>query len=385
MSAPLAIWQRGYADRTLIKRAAAVDPQNVADIARLRRDVDPDTIGIALELVGARHKLEIKFGEAAQAMASDIAGAEQASSLCVARHKAQRFAERAPDQPVLDLCCGIGGDALGLQSLGLGVQAVDLDPVRAWMAKVNTGPGVTTRVADARDIDTAGRYIHIDPARRSASGRRHFGLENYRPGPDVLGQLIEQADAAAIKLGPGIDLDTLPWPGEVEFISDRGRLVQAVLWTGPFAKQPRCATLIGDDKLAYSLSGSPAPLALGPRLGYIHTVDPAIERAGLLGNLAADLGVHAPHPALGLLTADQPIDSPWLTGFEVLASMPWRSAKVRRWLADHDAGIVEVKTRGKAVDPDSVARALRGKAANSYTVFVHRWDTQKIAMISKRV
>ena len=385
MPPPLATWQRIYADPALLERAAAIDPHNAADLARLRQDYDADTCAVAFELVAARRKLEVKLPALAQRMVADIPGAEQASSLHVASHKARRFAALSRERPVLDLCCGIGGDAIGLQAQALHVEAVDLDPLRVWMAETNTGPLVTGQQADVADLDVTGRFIHLDPARRSDAGRRLFKLDDYQPGPVTIGRLIDQSDAAAIKLGPGIDLDALPWPGEIEFISERGKLVQAVLWTGELAQTQRTATLLGEAAPALTLAGSPAPLPLGPRRRYIHTVDPAVERAGLLGNLAGDLGVHAPHPALGLLTADEPIDSPWLTGFEVLEELPWRPAKVKGWLARNDGGIIEVKTRGKAVDPDPVARDLRGKGATPYTVFIHRWDTKKIALITKRL
>ena len=103
-----------------------------------------------------------------------------------------------------------------------------------------------------------------------------------------------------------------------------------------------------------------------------------------MGRLSDQLAAPAIHPKLGLLSADEPIDSPWLTAFELQAHMPWREKRVRQWLRAHDAGLVEVKTRGRAVDPDPLQKRLRGRGNTSFTVFVLRWDRQRIAMIARR-
>ncbi len=93
------------------------------------------------------------------------------------------------------------------------------------------------------------------------------------------------------------------------------------------------------------------------------------------------------HPQLGLLTSDRPeaCDSPWLTPFELAVQMPWRAKKVRRWLAGQDAGVVEVKTRGGAVDPEKARRELRGKGQTPFTVFVLRRGRKLVAYVTRRV
>ena len=220
-------------------------PGDVNAVARLRRAYDADTVAVALDLVRARVKAAVKFPDHAATLLADPAGVEQATSQTVAAYKAQRFA-RVADRPVVDLGCGIGGDTLALAAAGLNVTAVDLNPVRAGMAARNAG--VPAVVADAGDWDSSGELsgdssgdrpaaaLHLDPARRTAAGRTHR-LADTRPPPDVVAALIRRHAAAgvAVKLSPAVDLaelaDALP-PGEVEFISEAGRLVQAVLWTG---------------------------------------------------------------------------------------------------------------------------------------------------------
>jgi hypothetical protein len=243
-----------------------------------------------------------------------------------------------------------------------------------------TGRNCPAAVADVTAANLAGRPFHLDPDRRTGK-RRLLRFEGYQPGPAFIEHAIRQGVHGAIKLSPAVPLDALP-PGEVEIINRAGTLTQAVLWTGRLAGEPpRTATRLPD---GISLSGHPRPIPVAELGRYLLTVDPAVERAGLVGLLCEQLNLAALHPKLGLLTADQTVTSPWLTAFEHLESMPWRPKRVRQWLAAHDAGIVEVKTRGKAVDPEAAQKQLRGPGNTPYTVFVLRFDRKRTAFITRR-
>ena len=135
----------------------------------------------------------------------------------------------------------------------------------------------------------------------------------------------------------------------------------------------------------HTLDGEPGRAPLGPMRRYLYAVHPAVERAELMHLLAEEHTAPLIHRKLGLLTRDTPTTSPWLTGFELLAELPWRPKKVKQWLSQRDAGIVEIKTRGKAVDPDAVAKQLRGKGKTPYTVFVLRFDVRVVALVCRRV
>lgn len=353
-------------------------------MARLRRAHDADTVAVALDLVRARAKAAVKFPDHADNILADPAGVEQASSLRVARHKAQRFAAD-PSRPVMDLGCGVGGDTLGLVAAGCRVIAADLDPVRAGMAAHNAG--VSAVVADAGAPQPLGPALHLDPARRTAAGRTHR-LADTLPPPDVVAALIRRHAAAgvAVKLSPAVDLAELAAalpPGELEFISENGRLVQAVLWTGGLTEPggpKRRATRL-DGSATHTLAGEPGEPAWSEPRRLLFTVDPAAERARLMHHL----DLPAIHPQLGLLTADTDPGSPWLTGFELIEQLPWREKRVAAALAARGAGVVEVKTRGGAVDPDRAQARLRGPGETPFTVFVLRWDRQVVALITRRL
>lgn len=386
MSREIELWRAVADDALLIERAAAVNPGDVTAITKLRRDYSPDFVAVALSLAAARVKAVSKFGALGERLIADVSGVEQASSAEVAAYKAERIARQLGDQAVVaDLCCGIGGDSMALSSAGLSVIAVDQDPLRVWMASRNSTQRTHGVCGDVAKLALAGLPIHLDPARRNEqSGKRSWKLADYQPGPEVIGALIERSPSAAIKLSPGIDLEELPWPGEVEFISDRGRLVQAMLWCGGFAEHKRQATLI-NGTARHHLHGSPTMPGYAPAQRYLYTFDAAVERADLIGQLSAQLDAPVVHPRLGLLTSQRVIDSPWVVGFELIERLPWRPKRVKQWLSANDGGLIEVKTRGKACDPDTEQRQLRGSGATPYTVFVLRFDTKVQALITRRI
>ncbi|MEO0588296.1 MAG: hypothetical protein AAF078_11735, partial [Planctomycetota bacterium] len=52
----------------------------------------------------------------------------------------------------------------------------------------------------------------------------------------------------------------------------------------------------------------------------------------------------------------------FLTAFEVLDHQPYNLKRLKRTLAAHHAGLVEVKTRDQVVNPDTLQPQLRGPA-----------------------
>lgn len=371
--APLGAWQWLATDegRALRDAAASIGATTPAAVMALRKLGNADAVRAALELAHAQQRAVAKFPDAA-GLWCDGHGVEQASSARVAAWKAQRFAGR----PTTDLCSGIGGDLMAIARVAP-AEGLDLDPVRAWMAARNAG--VPVHVGDVRDAVLVERLVHIDPARRDERGTRHHGLDGYEPGLDVLQRLWSESPGGGAKLGPGIDLpiEGAPAGSELEFISEDRTLVQAVLWWGACARHPgaRSATALrgSDVRTMHGMPGA-MPFRDGPYGVCIAVPDPALERSGLAGASAAQLGLAEAAVGLGIAHGPHPNhdEAWWWRWYRVEAEIPWRTDAALAWLRDHDAGEVTVKTRGKAVDPDALARAWRGRGARAWTVFMLR-------------
>lgn len=379
----VSVWERLAAaaeDADGVVAAAAHVQGDAADIVRLRKRFDADLVSAAMELALARRKAVGRL-DGAENLWCDAQGVEQASGTLVARWKARRMAEAlGPRGAILDCCAGIGGDAIELSRAGLSVTAVDLDARRAWMAARNAG--CRSEIADVESINPAGLAIHCDPARRDErSGSRSWNLDEHRPGRAWIERVLRDARAGAVKFSPGVDRRAFgDLAIEWEFIEERGALVQAVAWSGAFARAPRStrATVL-DGAAEHALAGIPDD-ARGDRLGiapaatpgaWLCEPTPALERAQLLTEASDGVGAELAR-GLGLVVAPRPLAVPWFESFEIVESASARTHAVAALIARHGLRARSVRVRGQSVDADAWTRALGCTPSGDAVVFAYR-------------
>jgi hypothetical protein len=362
----------------------------------LRRDHTPDNAGAALTLARLRQRAAAKFSRADRMFFTPDA-LEQASSETVSRVRAARFHQFGYVH-LVDLGCGIGGDAVTLGGCpGGSVIAVDRDRLRLRLARANLAVyeryGSHVVQADITDPlpwppgragrDYGGyRAAFFDPARRVESGgvkRRVFSVRDYVPPLDVIRQW--DFEALAVKLSPGVDLDELaPYVREganVEFVSLGGDLKEAVLWCGTLVNTSpgdRIATRIEPDGAIHRINRDEKamPLRLSEPRAYLYEPDPALIRAGLFAELGAQLNapVYLLDEQIAYLTADSYVTSPWLRAWPILAWMPFNLKKLRAALRERGIGRVTVKKRGSPLTPEGLIRQLKLRGDGESAVVV---------------
>jgi hypothetical protein len=247
-------------------------------------------------------------------------------------------------------------------------------------------PGCGVLVGDALDAcPPDADAFHLDPARRSDAGRTR-SIEDFQPGPDVWGRIIDRVGTGAIKLNPGVDAYTLP-DGEVEILSESGTLTQAILWVGRLAgDQTRSASVLTDTGVV-SIHGEPDRPDDSNEIGaYIGTLDPCVERADLVATLLDTTHTLLVHPGTGLVTSEEVVQHPMIRWYKSLEVLAWNQKRVKSALRSHDAGVVEIRTRAGVVNPDETQRALRGKGTrDDLSVLVYRLGDRVVAIIAEQV
>lgn len=317
---------------------------------------------------------------------------QQASHPAVATHRADRFAGGGP---VVDLCCGAGGDALAIAADGTQVLALDRDPAACLLAAYNLDARGHRSWVIQGDVTAApvlpGPLVHIDPARR-AGGRRLRGLVEYHPPlPRVL-PFLRASSGAAITVSPGIDLDDpdLPGDGELEFVQVGADLVEAVIWLGDLRRDRTAATatLLGPDGDLVASLAREAPsdhLRVGDPGEWLVESAPAVVRARLHDEVGASIGARrlAEHRAL-LTTAEQPDPSPLYRSWRIEAVLPARAKDVRGWLRDAEELPVEIAVHGLDVDPERFVRQLGSppRGPNARRIHLVRLDEGAAAFVT---
>ena len=352
----------------------------------------PAMVAAVLSQSKLRARAEAKFGPFASRMLFTEAGLEQATRLRVAALHAGRF-QGAGAWRIVDLGCGIGGDAMAMAGIDLEVTAVEVDEVTAAIAAYNLAPWPNATVvnSDATAIDvTDFDGVFLDPARRTSGHSNTSRITNpadYSPTLDFAFETAAKLPTG-IKLGPGIDRDLIPVDAEAQWVSVDREVVELGLWFGAVARPGirRSALVIGAHGTAELHSADDSEdVATGDLGEYLYEPDGAVIRARLIGDLARRLGATMLSDGIAYLTSDTAVETPFATCFRITDALPFDERGLRKELASRGTGRLEIKKRGVDVDPAQLRKKLALKGDKSATLFVTRVAGRHTALLAERV
>ena len=358
--------------RLLGSAAALVEQNPMRATAALRREAAADHAAAALTQARLRVKASAKFGDLAARMYFTSDGLEQATSGRVARHRAARVALAEPAS-VLDAGCGIGADLVAFASAGLTTAAVDRDSLRVAVARANLaalGLGGAVQVADVADLDLSGfGVVFADPARRTARGRV-FDPEGWSPPWSWVTELLQRQ--SCVKVAPGIPHATIPEGVEAEWVSERGEVKEAALWSPQLAGARRRATVVGRGGLATLTDEDDPGAGVRPVGRFLYEPDGAVIRAGLVTAVAA--GVHGGllDRHIAYVTSDEAFSTPFAAAYGVLEELPYQEKALRGALRARGIGRLTIKKRGVQVVPETLRRKLQLRGDEEGTVVLTR-------------
>jgi len=350
-------------------------------LARLRTEVGPEHAGPAWELARLRARARPVFGDDADVLLLTADALEQAGRPELAARRAARLLDGGATS-VADLGCAAGTDTVALARASASVVAVDRDPVARALTTANAAAlGLADRIrvvdADVVDLVATGDLFGcaaatLDPARR-AGGRRQLDPDRWSPPWSTVTALLDRIPASVVKVAPGLDHDRVPDGIEAEWVSVGGSIVEALLWGRGLSRTWRRATLVRDGQiLEVTADADPGPAPVGAVRGWLHEPDPALIRSGLMSLVAADLGATLVDPTIAYLTSDARADTPWVSSYRVTDVLPFNLRKLKALLRDRGIRRVVVKKRGSPIEPETLARQLRGPGSGSAVVVVTR-------------
>lgn len=362
--------------------AAEADPDSLGAAERLRRRFPSKLAAAALTQVALRRRARGKL-PMAERMFFTPDGLEQATRWVVARWRAALFVDAGVSE-VWDLGCGIGVDAMALSEAGLGVHAVESDPLTAAFAQANlalVGGGEVT-VGRAEDVQVPERGgIFLDPARRTARGRT-WDVADLTPPWSLVEDHLRGRRVAFVKLGPGLPKQLIPEGVGAAWVSVKGDVVELMLSN---ALEPRARAVVfpRSETEPHVLTGGAAPLPVAPPGRFIHEPDNAVVRAGLVADSVPDGWLLA--PGVAYVSSDSPIGGPFVTSYRVIDVLDHDVATLRRWVKQHRVGRLEIKRRAIDVDPAVLRKQLKPRGEGAATLLLARTVAGARAFVVERV
>ncbi|MFI1503301.1 methyltransferase domain-containing protein [Streptomyces sp. NPDC020597] len=374
--------------RALLDAVRGTAPADELAVAtRLRREHPADLVSAALGQARLRQRAAVKFGARdAERMFFTPNGVEQSTRASVAGYRAERMKALGVTS-VADLCCGIGGDAIALARAGIRVLAVDRDPAAAEAARANAealglSELIEVREADVTEVD-AGGYdaVFVDPARRGGRGRI-FDPEAYSPPLSWAVAAALAAPRAALKIAPGVPHEAIPAEAEAEWISDGGDVKEAVLWFGTEPGTVRATLLPGPRTLVGAGLPDPPVRSVGR---YLYEPDGAVIRAHLVADVARELDGALVDETIAYVTADALRPTPYAAAYEITDQLPFGVKKLKALLREREVGVLTVKKRGSAVEPEELRKKVLHKphGSEAATVFLTRVAGAPTMLIGK--
>jgi len=365
----------------------------VRALATLRKTgKNTDLAAAAWEVARFRSRAVGKLGPIASSLIFDRDGYEMASSVgCSAYHADILCGWGA--KHVVDLCGGIGVDALAFAARGLQVTVYEIDPGRAEMVRCNAAAAGLSGLIDVRCEDvTNARFpesataAYFDPARRTETRRRSIAPEDMSPPLSLVNQLRDRGMGhILVKLAPSSDRGLgAHYDGSLEFLSDDGECKEALLRIGDGGMSNGVSAVILPDRIVISATAA-TTTPIEARIGsYVYEPDPAVIRAGHVGEVATAADGWLLDADVAYVMSDARCELAYAVRYAIVESFPFHVKKLQQALDRLGAGRVIVKKRAVAIEPIELAKKLKLTGEKEYVVIISRSGKTQWCMIALR-
>ena len=330
---------------------------------------------------------------------------EQSSSEATAHYKAQLLTSATN---VVDLTGGMGVDTLAFAKVAGRVDYVERDPALCALMERNLralGVGnVAVHCADSiewlsnnSELITPNSALYIDPARRSATGRKVAAFEDCTPNILEHLPLLCTCGRLLVKASPMADIDLacrqLGCVDEVHVVAVKGECKELLFLCCGEAAEPRivCAGLNGIkalkalkalSALSFTRSEKAAaePCYCAAVGRYLYEPDAAVMKTGPFALVGQRYGLAMLARNSHLYTSDTPVEGFPGRRFEVLAELKLSRKAV---LAAIPGGTAHVVVRNYPVDAAALQRQLGLREGGDLFVVATTVGTRKAGFLCK--
>ncbi|MDF9806043.1 hypothetical protein M2436_004590 [Streptomyces sp. HB372] len=111
---------------------------------------------------------------------------------------------------------------------------------------------------------------------------------------------------------------------------------------------------------------------MGPVGRYLYEPDGAVIRAHLVADIVERCGGRLVDETIAYVTSDTRYSSPYVSGYGITDRLPFNMKKLKALLREREVGVLTVKKRGSAVEPEELRRRMKLSGPHSATVFLTR-------------
>ena len=371
------------------------DTDRQLDLLILKNKTTQPYFGALVSLIKLRRAAKNKFSKSEEMFFTALS-LEQSTGEKIARYIAQRFKS---EWQVVDLTCGLGGNAIFLAEQVKKVTAVDLAAEKIECAKLNAAVyGVENKIdfiiGDAfLNIDKNTDAFFLDPARDRAGITKTRSFLNSRPDLlSILPKLFAITHNVAVKISPAFayeELKLLPEAPEVEIISEDNNCKVAMLWFGAFKTASRRATIFKKDQFFSLINEDELTVAVSPLKKYLYEPDKAISKAHLIAEVAAKFSLTKIDYDLSFLTGDQLLsgtDANIFRKFIVMASGPFSLKSFQEILKNYQINQAEIVAKHFIMTADDLRHRLKIKEGGDTVIILTTLGNQKkVFILAKKV
>jgi hypothetical protein len=367
-----------------LARERLLEQENILRILkRMRKSISPAQAAMALELAKLQIRARTKFTRADEMLFTKTS-LEQATSERLALYKASRF---PTGSSVADICCGIGGDAIGLAP-NRTLAAVDQQQVIAQMAQHNLAVYQSTNASvfhlsfegfDISEIDC----LHFDPDRRVA-GRTVLAHDFSPPLTTIFSGIGGRL--TGIKLAPATNLPQHTREKiHREFIGERRETKQQLVWLNhpEYPKNRTSCTVVssrGVESMTFDNDEQFKLCEIVDQTGtYLYEPHSVVIAARMVNGIARSLGLQRVGNGSAYLTGDQYCNSALISRFRIESVVPLSIERVANHIHREQYGEIEWKKR--AVEQETYEQLLKLKSRGERKITAVVTPSQRGAIV----